>query len=177
MMRTASSLALALACFAQTSSDGVLRLHPREFPELPGALAAALESRGCTIPQVPMIGKRHNVIRGEFAKPGQTDWAVLCSVKGSSSVVVFWNGSPSNPAVIEERPDSLVLQSWTGGKMVYSRDLSAVGEEFIMSHYRGNGGPTPPPIDHQGVNDDFFGKASVVLYYYHGKWLHLAGAD
>jgi hypothetical protein len=35
----------------------------------------------------------------DFARPGQTDWAVLCSVGRVSSVLVFWTGSETNPAL------------------------------------------------------------------------------
>ena len=52
---------------------------PKAFPELPSNLRVVLERRGCTIPQVPMIEGRQNVIKD--AKAGQTDWAVLCSVE------------------------------------------------------------------------------------------------
>jgi hypothetical protein len=59
----------------------------------------------------------------------------------------------------------------------YSRAISPVGREFIMRHHQGYGGVKPPPIDHQGIDDAFVGKASVVLYFYRGKWLELTGAD
>ncbi len=156
----------------------ITRLGPGDFPDLPHNLAADLHRRGCAIPQVPIVdGGPHNVIQGEFAKPGQTDWAVLCSLNGASSVLVFWNGSAANAAQIEARTDDASLQSWTDGKMVYSRKIEPVGKTYIMDHYRAYGGEKPPPIDHQGVNDIFVGKASVVLYFYRGKWLHLSGAD
>ena len=32
------------------------------------------------------------------------------------------------------------------------------------------------PMDHQGIDDAIVGKASVVVYLYRGKWLHLSGA-
>jgi len=32
-------------------------------------------------------------------------------------------------------------------------------------------------IDHQGANDGFVEKASVVHYFHAGKWLQLTGAD
>jgi hypothetical protein len=57
----------------ETAVRHVVRLKPTVFPELPKNLMAALQRRGCTIPQVPMIDGRHNVIKGEFSKPGQTD--------------------------------------------------------------------------------------------------------
>jgi len=50
--------------------------------------------------------KPNNVIKGEFARPGQIDWAVLCSVKGVSTILVFWNGSENNPAALLPAADS-----------------------------------------------------------------------
>lgn len=124
-----------------------------------------------------MIDGRHNVIKGEFLKPGQTDWAVLCSVGRVSLILVFWNGSETNPAQIATRDDLDRLQGWGGDKIVYSSAIAPVGREYILEHYRAYGGEKPPEIDRQGINDLDFGKASVVLYFYRGKWLHLSGAD
>ena len=39
------------------------------------------------------------------------------------------------------------------------------------------GSSTPPPIDHQGINDAFLGKASVIEYFLKGKWLEFPGDD
>ena len=147
------------------------------FPELPENLEAALRRRGCTIPQVPMIDGRHNVIRGEFLKPGQTDWAVLCSVGRVSSILVFWNGSETSLAEIAKRKDLDRLQGWVGDKIVFSSAIAPVGREYILEHYRAYGGEKPPAIDHQGIDDMFYGKGSEVLYFYRGRWLHLTGAD
>jgi len=58
-----------------------------------------------------------------------------------------------------------------------TRAISPVGNEFISDQYKAFGGEKPPPIDHQGINDAMVGKASVVLYFYQGKWLHLSGDD
>ena len=155
----------------------VVRLRPQAFPELPATVRAELDRRGCTIPQVPMIEGRQNVIKGEFSKAGQTDWAVLCSIGRVSSILIFWNGSGLKPAEIEKAPDQDRLQGWGGDKIVYSRAITPVGKRYIMEHYNAYGGEKPPPLDHQGIDDAFVGKASVVLYLYRGKWLHLSGAD
>lgn len=168
--------AIAASCLAQ--SDGVVRLNPAGFPNLPRNLAAEVQRRGCTVPQVPMVEGLHNVIKGEFARPGQTDWAVLCSVNRVSSILVFWNGVETNPAEIAKQPDSYRIQSWTGNNdRVYSRKISPAGKAYIMEHYNTYGGEKPPPMDHAGIDDAFVGKASEVLYLYQGKWLHLSGAD
>jgi len=83
----------------------VLRLQPAAFPELPKNLVSELENRGCTIPQ-PYTDRRANVIWGEFVKPGQTDWAVLCSTKGYTNLLVFWNGSATNSVELAKNPDN-----------------------------------------------------------------------
>jgi hypothetical protein len=172
-------------CLAQTISQEqwetadrqVRRLPPAAFTQLPKNLIAELQRRGCTTPQVPMIEGLQNVIKGEFAKPGQTDWAVLCSIGRVSSILVFWNSSETDVVEVEKRKDFDRLQGWGGGKIVYDWAISPVGKEFIMNRYKAFGGETPPPIDHQGINDAMVGKASVVLYFYRGKWLHLSGDD
>ena len=54
--------------------------------------------------------ERHNVIRGEFARPRQKQWAVLCTIKGVSSVLVFWNGSEKSPANLARLEDCNYLE-------------------------------------------------------------------
>jgi hypothetical protein len=58
-----------------------------------------------------------------------------------------------------------------------SAAISTVGRAFILSHYRAYGGPKPPAIDHEGIDDAFVGKASIVHYLHAGQWLDLTGAD
>ena len=155
----------------------IVRLQPTAFPDLPRNVVRELKRRDCTIPQGPFTKRAHNVIRGEFAEPGQTDWAVLCSVKGVSTILVFWNGSEKNPAEIAAMEDRNFLQGITADEIGYSRGIRAAGKDFIMRHYAAYGGPKPPPIDHQGIDDAFIEKASVTWYFYRGEWLRLTGAD
>jgi hypothetical protein len=65
--------------------------------------------------------KPNNVIKGEFARPGQTDWAVLCSVKSVSTILAFWNGSENNPAAIAPSADSNYVQNVGDGQLAYDR--------------------------------------------------------
>jgi hypothetical protein len=119
----------------------------------------------------------HNVIRGVFAKPGQTDWAVLCSVNGASSILVFFSGSTTSVAEIAKMEDRIFLQGISPDKIGFSRGISPAGKDFIMRHYKAYGGPKPPAIDHQGIDDAFIEKASVTYYFYNGNWMKLTGAD
>jgi hypothetical protein len=155
----------------------VTRLAPSAFPELPANIRRELERRGCTIPQERADEKPQNAIKGEFTRKGQTDWAVLCSVNQISTILVFRNASERNPSELARETDISKLQAAGGGAIAYSRAISSVGREYILRHYHSYGGPKPPTIDHQGINDAFVGKASVVHYFHAGRWVKLARAD
>src|SRR5688572_13873626 len=103
-----------LLCLAQGSAaqdrwreadSATLRLSPTAFPHLPSQIRRNLQSRGCTIPQTFADTKPHNVISGEFARRGQTDWAVLCSRNKVSSILIFWAGSTRSVAEIAKGED------------------------------------------------------------------------
>jgi hypothetical protein len=190
-MRSAAALALLFiaitSVFAQQTADlqrqfdeaerRIVRLPPTAFPELPAAIVRELQRRGCTIPQTALTKEPENVIRGRFANPDQLDWAVLCSVKEVSTILVFWNGSASDPAEIAQTEDRNFLQGISPGQIGYSREISAVKRDFIMRQYHAYGGPKPPPINHEGLDDAFVEKASVAWYFYKGKWMKLTGSD
>ncbi|MGB7211371.1 MAG: hypothetical protein WBC97_01980 [Gemmatimonadales bacterium] len=46
-----------------------------------------------------------------------------------------------------------------------------------MRHATDFDGPTPPRPLHDGIDDAFAGKGSVVLYWHRGVWVKLLGAD
>jgi hypothetical protein len=160
----------------------VVRLPPSAFPGLPVPVIAELDRRRCRIPQFAGPATLNNVIRGEFVRPGQIDWAVLCSVNGTSSILVFWNGSAENPAETEPLPDDVFL--WTEDGIQgspFGRSLLTVGPEYILAHNCIANEPclstVPSPLNHQGIDDGIFDKASSIHYFHNGKWLKLAGAD
>jgi len=152
-------------------------LPPSTFTELPMNVVRFLQDGGYSIPQAYHIRKPHNVIRGEFRKKGCKDLAALCSRKGFSSIIIFWSGSVKDFSEISKSSDKAWLQGRGDGKEAYSRAISVVGKDYIVEHYRRYGGPKPPPIDHQGIDEAFVCKASWVHYLYNGKWLRLTGAD
>ena len=155
-----------------------VRLSPQSFPWLPRDIIRNLQARGCSIPQEFGNRKPHNVVSGEFITRGQRDWAVLCSRNRNSSILVFWGGSVHKVSAISRSPDPGFLQTIDGGGSIgFSRAIGAVGRDYILKHYHEYGGPKPPSIDHQGIEDAFVQKGSVLHYYHLGKWLELRGAD
>lgn len=162
----------------ELADAATVRLSPRAFRSLPRNVIHTLEARGCSIPQLFGTSEPHNVVKGEFMKKGQTDWAVLCSRNKRSSILIFAGGSSKRVTAIAESADRTFLQTIDGGGNIgFSRAIDAVGRDFLVKHHEEYDGPTLPPIDHQGINDTFAEKGSVVHYYYRGKWLHLQGAD
>ena len=159
------------------TSGGIRRLGVEAFPELPGAVAGVLRARNCRVPQPSPDGTPRNVIRGEFFANGEAGWALLCSANNSTALLAFRNGRDTNPDTVATSQDRSYMQGPDGQEPAYSHQITAVGRDFIMRHYRAYGGPQPPPIDHQGIDDAFLEKASVTWYFHNGKWLRLQGAD
>ena len=160
--------------------ERMVRLPPSAFPDLPRDIAAELERRGCRIPQATFYDSQpHNVISGEFARRGQTDWAVLCSTNGVSELLVFWGGEHRCPNRLPHGADRGCFQDVMGdGTMAYSCLIARADEKYItekLALYRMS--ETAPLIDHDGINDIFAEKASSVLYCHEGRWLDLPGAD
>jgi hypothetical protein len=157
----------------------IVRLKPSEFADLPPAVRTYLEKRTCTIPQSPEIDEpRNNVVRGRFTSAKQIDIAVLCSVKGVSTILVFRGGSASDVAELAPIADKEFLQTTDVDKIGFSRALGVATPEAIRAYYKEFGGPTPPVrLDHEGIDDAFQGKASIVRYWFGGKWLALTGMD
>ena len=155
----------------------IRRLPIDAFPQLPPVVAAVLRGRHCTVPQPSPAGAPRNVIRGEFFAKGAMGWAVLCSVNSSTALLAFRDGLDTNPRTLSTSEDLGYLQELEHGKFSYSRLITAVSRGFIMDHYRAYGGPAPPPIGHQGIDDAFLEKASVTWYHHKGQWLRLQGAD
>ena len=94
------------------------------------SLMKDLTNRGCRIPQVPGVSKRHNVIQVEFAKSGQHDWTVVCVQKNTSTVFVYWNWAARNPAQFAPLDETI-----TPSKNGYYRILGVVGEKIIRRRY------------------------------------------
>ena len=181
------ALAAALLCLAQATAAqeddkwraadaATVRLPPSAFPQLPRAVARSLARRGCTVPQTFDAAAPNNVISGEFARRGQTDWAVLCSRGRVSSILVFWGGSPKSVSEIARSADIGFLQG-VGEGIGFSREIGLADRKLILECYREFGGRKPPAIRHHGIRDAFVDKFSSVHYFRRGRWLGLQGAD
>lgn len=172
------SLPILFLWLPANADDAIVRLRPAAFANLPVAVSAELERRGCLVPQSYADKTPHNVIRGRFLLPDATDLAVLCSRNGVSSILIFRNESAESVGEIGSRPDRDFLQVvGERGATGFSRRLGVADPKYITEHRAQYGGPALPSLDHDGINDIFVGKASTVRYWFAGRWLALQGAD
>ena len=80
----------------------IRRLPVSSFPDLPELIATELTSRGCVIPQTYEAKRPENVVHASFERPGSSDWAVLCSVRGQVTLLVFFgSGSATTPIAVD----------------------------------------------------------------------------
>lgn len=95
----------------------IVRLSPDLFPKLPAIVKNDLKNNGCKIPQTYIPTEEpQNIISGTFRKFGETDWAVLCSVNGISTIRIYWNGKLDQLVEIGAYKDRNWLQGIGGRK-------------------------------------------------------------
>jgi hypothetical protein len=96
-------------------------LQPAALEGVPREIVEALEAEGCLIPTLQWSGQ--NAVRGQFAAPGQDDWAVLCSRDGVSEIRIFWGGEARCPQPVAPSADRTWLQGRGDGTAVLSRSI------------------------------------------------------
>ena len=142
-------------------------MGPESVAVLPLDLRRILTGRGCRVPQTWRRWRDlpNNVVSGEFARTGQTDWAVLCSDGTASSVVVFWGGTSRCDPVLAPAPDTHHASTMDGevafGRSLLRADLTSGREGW-------------PP---DGLEDVYEGKASVIHLCIAGQWHTVSAGD
>ncbi|MBO6793985.1 MAG: hypothetical protein JJ895_08745 [Balneolaceae bacterium] len=173
----------AFTLYAQSDIDSlnssIVRLSPDAFTQLPVMIREDLKKRECTVPQLfQEMGS--NVIHGHFYNAKQTDWAVLCSINGTSSILVYQNDRTDSVKSFASEKDDLFLQSMGMKPKIYafSRNLEIADTSMIRKlYFYYDDGPELPPLNHVGINDQFYNKGSSIWYYHKGNWIELPGED
>jgi hypothetical protein len=163
-------LIISAALGAAQQGDGIIRLKPREFRQLPSAVRRNLDARGCAVPQSPQGSAPHNVISGSFTASGSRDWAVLCSVKGVSRILVYRGGSTKRIDSLAVLPDAGFMHRSSSGVVEFSRRIGTATPKNLADHASANGIPKPPKLSYDAIDDWYVEKASTIHYFYRGKW-------
>jgi len=151
----------------------IRHLPASSFPDLPAAVRAELDSRGCIIPQTYEAHRPENVIHASLERPGTSDWAVLCSLNGTTSLLVFFGSAPTQPFVLASAPETEQLQLNTAtGVMGFNWAIDPASPQRIHEAQTGLV-PRPPIIDHDALADSTVDRRTIYHFYAKGGWTHL----
>jgi hypothetical protein len=153
----------------------IRNLPINSFPELPAAIADALNARGCLIPQTYQAHRPENVIHASLERPGSADWAVLCSAKGQISLLVFFaSAALAPPTVLAEAAATDRLQSHDStGVLGFNWGIDPASPRRVhdaqaaMAH-------RPPQLDHDCLADSTLDGRTVYHLYRNGAWEKVA---
>jgi hypothetical protein len=147
----------------------VRHLPPSSFPDLPDPVVDELNQRGCLIPQTYQAHQPENAVHGSFQRAGSSDWAVLCSVKGTVSLLVFFDTS-AKPSVLASAHETQRLQVHeSNGVLGFDWGIDAASPQAI--HDAQNGlSPRPPRPDHDALSDSVVDRKTIYHYFANNAW-------
>jgi len=144
------------------------------FPDLPGAVAAELNRRGCMIPQSFEAKQPENVIHGAFRAAGSSDWAALCSSQQTTTLYVF-SPTGESPIALPHSRNSGVAWDGAGAPRFLDRpghwDRSVAELRSTPAIRRGL------TIDHDAIDDARLERSWSFHYFEAGRWVNLRGDD
>lgn len=144
------------------------------FPNLPAKIIDGLNRRGCTVPQTYEAHRPENVIHASLERPGSSDWAVLCSVDGTVSLLVFLGGEAANaearPLVLASAPEKQRLQAYSGSAALgFNWGIDPASPEQIHQAQIGLAN-RPPRVDHDALADSVIDRATTYHFYARNAW-------
>jgi len=155
----------------------IRHLPVSSFPGLPDQLQELLNRRGCFIPQTYEAHQPENVVHASLERAGSSDWAILCSSRGTVSLLVFFSSTPDQLAVLAVFPETVRLQSHDpSGVLGFNWGIDPASPEQIheaqssMEH-------RPPRPDHDALADSVVDRRTVYHFYSKNAWTLVALED
>jgi len=147
------------------------------FPQLPLAVQASLSHRGCLIPQTYEAHQPENVIHASLEHPGSSDWAVLCSAGGVTSLLVFLSTNYADPAVLATAPETERLQSHGASPFLgFNWAIDSASSEDVHEAQLGMRHP-PPRVDHDALADSIVDRRTIYHFFSKNAWILLDTQD
>jgi hypothetical protein len=147
----------------------IRHLPVNAFPQLPPAIQEALTRRGCLIPQTYEAHQPENVVHASFERHGSSDWAVLCSVDGTASLLVFF-ANRSDPMVLAAAPETDRLEAHGLSPILgFNWGIDPASPETVHLAQLGMRHP-PPRLDHDALADSAIDRKTIYHVYLKGAW-------
>ena len=159
----------------QVTVDGHLtpylirHLPVNAFPQLPPAIQDALTRRGCLVPQTYEAHQPENVVNASFERHGSSDWAVLCSVDGRVSLLVFF-ANRGDPMVLATAPETDRLEAHGLSQVLgFNWGIDPASPDAVHLAQLGMSHP-PPRLDHDALADSVIDQMTIYRVYTKGVW-------
>jgi hypothetical protein len=151
----------------------IRRLPVSSFPQLPAAVESELNRRGCLIPQTYEAHAPENVVEASLERSGSRDWAVLCSERGTVSLLVFLEGH-AEPVMLASAQETERLEArGAGGVLGFDWGIDAATPEQVHEAQAGMRNP-PPRLDHDALAETVIDQTTVYHHYTGGAWTVVA---
>ena len=148
----------------------VRHLPVSSFPGLPEDLAAQLNRRGCLIPQTYEAHRPENVVHASLERAGSSDWAVLCSERGTVSLLVYFSSAPAKLLVLAAAPETERLQSHDpSGVLGFNWGIDPASPEQVHQAQSGLE-HRPALLDHDALADSLVDHKTVYHFYLKNAW-------
>jgi hypothetical protein len=159
----------------------IRHLPVSSFPDLPVGIQELLNRRGCTIPQTYEAHRPENVVHASLEHAGSSDWAVLCSVEGTVSLLVFFDGGTGlkkeQPAVLASAPETEKLQAHDpSGVLGFNWGIDPASPEQVHEAQSGLK-RRPAQVDHDALADSTVERGTIYHFYAKSNWSVLETAD
>jgi hypothetical protein len=153
-----------------------IRLLPlASYPALPTAVVEQLQQRKCMVPQTYAARAPENVVHASLERQGSSDWAVLCSVNGGTTLYVFLQSQPGAPVALRHQRDT----EWLGSEVLgaYGSAWGIARRGSLQIRQSRESGTKRIEADHDGIEDSFIDKSSTTHYFQDGSWITLENSN
>ena len=148
----------------------IRHLPVSSFPDLPPAIQAQLDHRGCLIPQTYEARQPENVVHASLERRDSSDWAVLCSAQGTVYLLVFFGSGSGQPFTLASSPETERLQSHgSSGVLGFNWAIDPALPQDIHEAQLGMRHP-PARIDHDALADSVIDQRTVYHFYFSNSW-------
>jgi hypothetical protein len=149
----------------------IRHLPVSSFPELPVVIQELLNRRGCLIPQTYAAHHPENVVHASLERAGSSDWAVLCSVQGKVSLLVFFTDLPPQPVILASALEKERLQAHdTTGVLGFNWGIDPASPEQVREAQTGME-RRPGLADHDALADSVVERRTVYHFYAKRAWI------
>jgi hypothetical protein len=148
----------------------IRHLPVSSFPDLPRELIGLLDRRDCLIPQTYEAHHPENVVHASLERTGSSDWAVLCSSRGTVSLLVYFSSAPSELLVLAAAPETERLQAHDStGVLGFNWGIDPTSPQQIRQA-QVSLEPRPALVDHDALADSVVDRRTVYHFYSKNAW-------